>query len=327
MLKNALNRLMEGETFSQQKAYQLMLNIAKETYSEAELAGFLIAYNMRSVTLEEMLGFRDAMLELAIDPQIDSDAIDLCGTGGDGKDTFNISTLSAFIVAGAGYKVAKHGNYGVSSICGSSNMLELLGYKFTTNPEQLNRQLNEFNLCFIHAPLFHPAMKKMAPVRKKLGVKTIFNLLGPLVNPSRPKNQLVGVFKYELLNLYQHVLEKSNTNYTIVHSIDGYDEVSLTSEYKLLTNRSHRLVAPSEFFSQVTAESIVGGKDLNSNKDIFLNILKGQGTKAQNDVVLANASLAIQTINPNVDRLAAIDQARISLESKSAYQTLIKILK
>lgn len=327
MLKNALNRLMEGETFSQQKAYQLMLNIAKETYSEAELAGFLIAYNMRSVTLEEMLGFRDAMLELAIDPQIDSDAIDLCGTGGDGKDTFNISTLSAFIVAGAGYKVAKHGNYGVSSICGSSNMLELLGYKFTTNPEQLNRQLNEFNLCFIHAPLFHPAMKKMAPVRKKLGVKTIFNLLGPLVNPSRPKNQLVGVFKYELLNLYQHVLEKSNTNYTIVHSIDGYDEVSLTSEYKLLTNRSNRLVAPSEFFSQVTAESIVGGKDLNSNKDIFLNILKGQGTKAQNDVVLANASLAIQTINPNVDRLAAIDQARISLESKSAYQTLIKILK
>lgn len=322
MLKQTLNNITNGSVLSELEAYELMMNIAKTEYSNVQFSAFLMAFNMREIHLNELLGFRKAMLELSVKPNIPTDVIDLCGTGGDGKDTFNISTLSAFVVAGAGYKVAKHGNYGVSSICGSSNMLELLGYQFTTESSVLNKQLDKANLCFVHAPLFHPAMKKMAPIRKALGMKTIFNLLGPLVNPSTPKNQLVGVYKHDLLSLYQHALTNSNTNYSIVHSVDGYDEISLTGEYKVHRNHKTELMNPNDLFEQVNPVDIIGGTSLELNKEIFLSILKGNGTKAQNQVVLANSSLAIQTLKPNSTINSCIDEARYSLESGNAFKTL-----
>tara|TARA_R110000868_G_scaffold220257_3_gene471405 strand:+ start:2581 stop:3573 length:993 start_codon:yes stop_codon:yes gene_type:complete len=298
-MKNILNRLINYESISTEEAKQALVNISNGMYNQSQIASFLTVYMMRNITLDELKGFRDALLELCIPIDLkDFNAIDLCGTGGDGKDTFNISTLASFVTAGAGVKVAKHGNYGVSSACGSSNVMEYLGIKFSNNENFLKRSIDKAGICVLHAPLFHPAMKNVGPIRRELGVKTFFNMLGPMVNPSFPKNQMVGVFNLELLRLYGYLYQNTDKNYSIVHALDGYDEISLTGKTKVISNQSESMFSPEDLgVSQITQESLFGGSTVEDAAKIFMNIIKGTGTEAQNNVVCANAGLAIATTN------------------------------
>jgi anthranilate phosphoribosyltransferase len=297
-MKQILNRLINQESISSEEAKQVLVNISRGDYNQSQIASFLTVFMMRSITIEELSGFRDALLELCIPVNLDTyNAIDLCGTGGDGKDTFNISTLASFVTAGAGIHVTKHGNYGVSSTCGSSNVLEHLGVKFTTNTDFLKRSLDEARICVLHAPLFHPAMKNVAPIRRELGVKTFFNMLGPMVNPSFPKHQLVGVFNLELLRMYSYLYQNTDNNYTILHALDGYDEISLTGPTKVIQKTSEYILNPEDFgLETLNQEAIHGGHSVATSAKIFTHILKGQGTEAQNQVVCANAALAIATV-------------------------------
>lgn len=327
MLKQIISRLQEGNILSEKEAYDTLTALSTQSFPSNQIAAFITIYNVRCISLNELKGFRKAMLDLAIQPNINENTIDLCGTGGDGKDTFNISTLSSFLVAGAGYKVTKHGNYGVSSICGSSNMLESLGYEFTTNNDVLNKQLDMGNICFLHAPLFHPAMKNVAPVRKELGLRTFFNLLGPLSNPCRPKNQLLGVYKHDIIGLYQFLLESTATNFSIVHSTDGYDEVSLTSPFKIHSNKSNQLLTPEDLGLKTLNQSdIFGGNTIQGSKKIFLDVLQNKGTTAQEEVVIANAGIAIHTMDKSLNIESSIEKARTSLKSGNAYLSLKNIL-
>lgn len=285
---------------------------------------------MRSITVDELEGFRDAMLDLCLKPDLgDYELIDLCGTGGDNKNTFNISTLASFIVAGAGYKVAKHGNYGVSSGCGSSNVMEYLGYQFTNDSGKLKRSLDEAGICVLHAPLFHPAMKTMAPIRKELGVKTFFNMLGPMVNPAQPKYQIVGVFSLELARIYAYLYQKSSKQYTILHALGGYDEISLTSDFKIFSNSGERIYSIQDLgFSKISQEEITGGETVKDSATIFNSVLNNEGTEAQNNVVLCNAAMAIKTMKPDVDFKDCFNEAKESLVSKKAlhsFKTLISL--
>jgi anthranilate phosphoribosyltransferase len=281
---------------------------------------------MRSITVNELQGFRDALLELCLAVDLQTyDPIDLCGTGGDGKDTFNISTLSSFITAGAGVAVAKHGNYGVSSACGSSNVLEALGVKFSNDKDHLKRAMETANICVLHAPLFHPAMKNVAPIRKALGIKTFFNMLGPMVNPSFPKHQMVGVFNLELLRLYNYLYQKTDKNYSIVHDLGGYDELSLTNNAKIATNHSELLFSPDDLdLKSITAESIFGGNTVKEATEIFESIISGRGSKAQNAVVCANAGLAIATAK-QITHKEGFEYAKESLLSGKAKTCLTKL--
>lgn len=296
-MKKILNRLINHETISREEARKVLVNISNGTYNHSQIAAFLTVYMMRSITLEELEGFRDALLELCIAIDLKGyETIDLCGTGGDGKDTFNISTLASFVTAGAGIPVSKHGNYGVSSSCGSSNVLESLGIAFSNDQDFLNKCLDQAGICILHAPLFHPAMKEVAPIRRELGVKTFFNMLGPMVNPAFPKNQMVGVFNLELARLYGYLYQNTDKNYTILHALDGYDEVSLTGPAKLIANNSEKVITAEDLGMRLLApEEISGGRSIEDNASIFMNILQGKGTEAQNSVVCANASLAIAT--------------------------------
>ena len=238
-MKVLLNRLINHESISANEAKQILISISKGDYNQAQIASFLTVYMMRSITVAELQGFRDALLELCIAVDLkDYNPIDLCGTGGDGKNTFNISTLSSFVTAGAGVAVAKHGNYGVSSACGSSNVLEAIGVTFSNDANHLKQAIETANICVLHAPMFHPAMKNVAPIRKALGIKTFFNMLGPMVNPSFPKHQMVGVFNLELLRLYNYLYQQTDKNYSIVHDLGGYDELSLTNNAKIASNHS-----------------------------------------------------------------------------------------
>ncbi|RYY34089.1 MAG: anthranilate phosphoribosyltransferase, partial [Sphingobacteriaceae bacterium] len=286
------------------------------------------AYCMRSITVTELDGFRDAMLELCLPVDIEHDTlIDLCGTGGDGKDTFNISTLASFVVAGAGYKVAKHGNYGVSSGCGSSNVMEYLGYSFTSNMDKLKAGVDKANICFLHAPLFHPAMKTVAPIRRELGVKTFFNMLGPLVNPAKPKNQLVGVFNLELARVYAYLYQQSATKYTIVNALDGYDEVSLTGDFKTFSAEGEKINSIESLgFETLNPAQIAGGHTVADSAAIFSTVLNGEGTEAQNNVVLCNAALAVKTINPEKsfsDCYYEVEEALINKKALASFKALI----
>jgi anthranilate phosphoribosyltransferase len=238
-MKQILNQLIEHRTLSKETARQVLLNLTSGKFNLSQMTAFMTVYMMRPVTIDELQGFRDAMLELCVPMQFDKPVIDLCGTGGDGKNTFNISTLSSFVVAAAGQPVAKHGNYGVSSACGSSNVLEYLGYQFTNNADDLKRSLDKANICFMHAPLFHPAMKNVAPIRRELGVKTFFNMLGPMVNPAFPPRQLVGVFSLELARQFAYLYQQAEKEYVILHALDGYDEVSLTGQFKMYFKGFH----------------------------------------------------------------------------------------
>lgn len=282
-MKALLSRLINHESISAEEAKQILISISKGDYNQAQIASFLTVYMMRSITVNELQGFRDALLELCLAVDLQTyDPIDLCGTGGDGKDTFNISTLSSFITAGAGVAVAKHGNYGVSSACGSSNVLEALGVKFSNDKDHLKRAMETANICVLHAPLFHPAMKNVAPIRKALGIKTFFNMLGPMVNPSFPKHQMVGVFNLELLRLYNYLYQKTDKNYSIVHDLGGYDELSLTNNAKIATNHSELLFSPDDLdLKSITAESIFGGNTVKEATEIFESIISGRGSETQ----------------------------------------------
>jgi anthranilate phosphoribosyltransferase len=327
-MKQILNHLFEHKTFTRQQSKNILTNIALGQYNNSQMAAFMTAYCMRSITVDELEGFRDAMLELCLPIDLGTnDLIDLCGTGGDGKDTFNISTLASFVVAGAGYKVAKHGNYGVSSGCGSSNVMEFLGYRFTNDTDKLKRNADEANICFLHAPLFHPAMKTVAPIRKELGVKTFFNMLGPLVNPAKPSNQLVGVFNLELARVYAYLYQKSDANYTIVNALEGYDEVSLTCDFKTFSADGEKINSVEDLgFEKLNPEQIAGGSTVSESAAIFSNVLKGDGTSAQNNVVLANAALAIRTINPEKTFADCFYEAEEALVSKKALTSFTRLI-
>lgn len=321
-MKATLNNLLELNTLSQQEAYNLMCSIGTGEQNESHIASLLTVLMMRPITLDELTGFRDALLELCLSFKTDMPVMDLCGTGGDGKNTFNISTLSAFIVAGAGYKVAKHGNYGVSSASGSSNVMEHFGYKFTNDTGVLKKQLEQHNICFLHAPLFHPALKHVAQVRKELGLKTFFNMLGPLVNPAKPKYRFTGVFSLELARLYHYLLQQGDFSYTVIHTLDGYDEISLTGMMKCYSNKGESLLSPEDLgFESNTQESLFGGDTVASSAAIFMNILEGKGTTAQNNAVIANAAMAIQCAEEKLSFTDCKAKGSESLASGKALKT------
>ena len=313
-MKDIINKLSSHNTLSKDEAKEVLLNISKGKYNNSHISSFLTIFMMRNITLEELQGFKEALLELCVKIDLSEyNAIDLCGTGGDNKDTFNISTLASFVTAGAGISVAKHGNYGVSSNCGSSNVMEYLGIKFSNNESFLKKCLEKAGICILHAPLFHPAMKNVAPIRKELAVKTFFNMLGPMVNPSFPNNQIVGVFSLELARIYGYLYQNSNKNFAILHSLDGYDEISLTGSTKIISNSKEKLIEPKDFgLSTLNKDDILGGASIESSAKIFLDVLSGKGTNAQNQVVCANSAIAIST--------------KMNISLKSGYQNAMESL-
>ena len=326
-MKTTLNRLINHEILSKAEAKEVLVNISSGNYNPSQISAFLTVYMMRSITIEELSGFREALLELCIPVDFSAyNTIDLCGTGGDGKDTFNISTLASFIVAGAGIKVAKHGNYGVSSISGSSNVMEKMGVKFTNDIDFLTRSIEETNIAILHAPLFHPAMKNVGPIRKELGVKTFFNMLGPMVNPSFPQNQMVGVFSLELARMYAYLYQNTNTNYSILHGLSGFDEVSLTDDVKIISNHSEQILKPIDFnFPAIKLENIKGGNTIDEAAKIFHDVISGKGSLEQNNVVCANAAVAIQTIEKSSYE-NSLAKAQESLISGKAYIKLNQLI-
>ncbi|WP_339609919.1 anthranilate phosphoribosyltransferase [uncultured Planktosalinus sp.] len=323
-MKEILEYLYQHKTLTKKEAKQILMDIASEKYNHYEVTSFLTAFIMRNITIDELRGFREALLELAINIDLSAyNPMDVCGTGGDGKNTFNVSTLTSLVLAGAGIPVAKHGNYGVSSISGSSNVLEAMGVVFHTDESKLKQQLEKANICFMHAPLFHPAMKFVAPVRRELGVKTFFNMLGPLVNPARPKVQMTGVFSMELARMYQYLFQEEEMQYAIVYGLDGYDEITLTSNTKIITQEEEYITDAEDFgFEKVTQQEIHGGDTIEESASIFKTILDGKGTQAQNQVVLANAAVAIQCYQDKLDRETALQLAVESLLGGKAKQTL-----
>lgn len=326
-MKTILKHLFEGQTFSKEESKQVLIDLALGKYNTSQMAAFMTAYCMRSITVDELEGFRDGMLELCLQVSLPSDQlIDLCGTGGDGKDTFNISTLSSFVVAGAGYKVSKHGNYGVSSTCGSSNVMEHLGYHFVNDQDSLNRSLDEANICFLHAPLFHPAMKTVAPIRKELGVKTFFNMLGPMVNPAKPKYQSVGVFSLELARLYAYLYQKTDKQYMIIHTLSGYDEISLTDPFKVFSNTGEALYNPDLFGQSLTANELAGGETIAESAAIFMNVLNNAGTMAQQKAVLANSAMSIKCLEKDKSLEECYAIAEESLLGKKALGSFKKLI-
>lgn len=325
-MKEVLNRLINHDILEKQDAKQILVNIAKGEYNPSQIAAFLTVYMMRSITIEELEGFRDALLELCLAIDLSEyNPVDLCGTGGDGKDTFNISTLASFVTAGAGVKVTKHGNYGISSKCGSSNVMEFLGIKFSNEADFLKKSIDEAGICVLHAPLFHPAMKNVAPIRKELGVKTFFNMLGPMVNPAFPKNQMVGVFNLELARMYGYLYQNTDKNFTVLHALDGYDEISLTGDTKTISNTTEGMLKPSDFGVKTILQSdIVGGDSIEESAQIFLNVLQGNGTEPQNNVVCANAGVAIGTVK-GITPKEGFDMAKESLLSGKGLIALKKL--
>lgn len=327
-MKEILNYLFEYKKLTKEQAEAILLEITEGKYTDAEIAAFITVFNMRTISIEELEGFRNALLKTRIPVDFsDFETIDLCGTGGDGKDTFNISTLSAFVVAGAGAKVAKHGNYGASSSCGSSNVMEHLGYRFSNDADQLRKELDSCGITFLHAPLFNPAMKNVAPVRRALRLKTFFNMLGPMVNPSQPKNQMVGVFSLELGRMYSYLYQKSDKNFCILHSLDGYDEISLTGDFKMQTNYVDRLLSPSDIgLPKVQPEELASTGDIPGTAKIFTDVLSGKGTEAQNSAVIANSAMALHCVEPQKSIEQCIEEARSSLAGKKALKIFTQLM-
>ena len=325
-MKEILNRLIKYKTLNEVESKDILIRISNGELNNSQISSFLTVYMMRNITLQELKGFKDALIELCIKVDLkEFDTIDLCGTGGDGKDTFNISTLASFVTAGSGCKVAKHGNYGVSSGCGSSNVLESLGIKFTNDYDILKKAIDKSGICFLHAPLFHPAMKNVAPIRKELGMKTFFNMLGPLVNPSMPKKQIVGVFNLELARIYNYLLQKTDKKYSIIYSLDGYDEISLTNDTKIYSNNSEKNYSSKEFgLENIKPDEIKGGVDIASSSKIFMNVLNGTGTESQNNVVCANAGVAI-SISKGISISEGFEAAKESLKSSKALSSFNKL--
>jgi anthranilate phosphoribosyltransferase len=327
-MKKILQYLFEHKTLSRQTAKEVLTNISKGTYNEHEVTAFVTVYLMRSITIEELQGFRDALLELCVKVDLNGHKVmDIVGTGGDGKNTFNISTLSCFIVAGTGQKVAKHGNYGMTSTSGASNVMEQLGYKFKNDQEALKKEVELANICFLHAPMFHPAMKAVGPMRKNLGIRTFFNMLGPMINPANPEYQLVGVYNLEMARIYNYLLQQTGKPFTIIHSLDGYDEISLTDDTKVITNKGEKVLTPEEIGKRmVQPQDIFGGNTVEEAAKIFTKIIKGEGTWAQNAVVFANAAMGLQCTGNYKNYDEAYNAAVESLESGKAYECLQKLI-
>ena len=327
-MKKILQFLFEHKTLSREQAKDVLVNISKGMYNENEVTSFVTVYLMRSITIPELQGFRDALLELCVKVDLgDHKTIDIVGTGGDGKNTFNISTLSCFIVAGAGQKVSKHGNYGATSVSGASNVMEQLGYKMSNDVNKLKEEIEEANICFLHAPLFHPALKSVGPIRKNLGIRTFFNMLGPMVNPSAPAYQLVGVYNLEMARIYNYLLQQTDQSFTIIHSLDGYDEISVTSDTKVINNEGEKVMTPEQLGKRMVAqEDIYGGNTVEEAAKLFTKIIKGEGSFAQNAVVLANAAMALHCTGNYKTYDEAYIAAVESLDAGKAYQTLQKLI-
>ena len=323
-MKKILQYLFAYKTLSRDQAKEVMVAISKGMYNESEVTSFVTVYLMRSITIEELQGFCDALLALCVKVDLgDYSTIDIVGTGGDGKNTFNISTLSCFIVAGAGQKVAKHGNYGATSVSGASNVMEQLGYKMSSDSSKLKDEVEKANICFLHAPLFHPALKAVGPIRKNLGIRTFFNMLGPMINPAAPAYQLVGVYNLEMARIYNYLLQQTGKSFTIIHSLDGYDEISLTNDTKVITNEGEKVMTPEQLGKRmVTAEDLYGGNTVEEAAKLFKKIIRGEGSFAQNAVVLANAAMALNCTGKYTHYDDAYAAAVESLDGGKAYQSL-----
>ena len=326
-MKQVLNDLLEYNSLDEAGAYELIMQLVTVPNNEVQIAALLSVFIMREVSLQELLGFRRALMELCLPLQIDGETIDVCGTGGDGKNTFNISTLASFIVAAAGGRVVKHGNYGVSSVSGSSDVMEYLGYHFTNESDILKRQLDQNNICFLHAPLFHPALKQVANVRRQMGIKTFFNMLGPLVNPANPTHRLAGTYSLPLARLYHYLFQQQACKYVVVHSLDGYDEISLTAPCKWYSDKEEGIFKPEEWnMSTLAPQSIAGGNSVKENAEIFIKVLQGNGSGAQTSVVTANAAAALKCIHPNKNIIECLNLAKETLQSGRAFQTFKKTI-
>lgn len=327
-MKQELYRLFEHQYLNKEEAKNILLNMAQGNYNEAQIAAFITVYLMRSISVDELAGFREALLELRLPIDLSEyNPIDIVGTGGDNKNTFNISTASGFVLAGAGFKVVKHGNYGATSISGASNVMEQHGVKFTADEFKLRKSLEETNIAYLHAPLFNPALKTVAPVRKALGVRTFFNMLGPLVNPVMPKRQLLGVYNLKLARLYYYLYQQTDAEFAVVHSLDGYDEISLTGEFKVINRNGENLYTPEELgFNRCTEAELDGGDTVETAARIFDAVLANEATPAQKNCVVANSAFAIQAIDPDMPIAECIAIARESIESGRAMQTLKRFL-
>ncbi|HNQ36788.1 MAG TPA: anthranilate phosphoribosyltransferase [Prolixibacteraceae bacterium] len=319
-MKEVLEYLFEGHSLTQKEAQEVLTRIGQNYFSEIEISSFLTVYQMRRITPEEMAGFRNALLDLCLAVDLsDFETIDVCGTGGDGKNTFNISTISSFVLAGAGFRVVKHGNFGVSGPVGSSNLFEQAGYRFSNDSRKLRREVEEAGITFLHAPLFHPAMKYVAPVRKTLRTKTFFNMLGPMINPAFPRYQLIGVYSPAVQDLYGQVYREQGNRCLIVHSLDGYDEISLTGRVRLLSGGREEFLEPATLgFDPVAPEALAGGKTVAAAASVFMELLSNRATPAQKNVVLANAAAGIRCFRPETSWEACVAAARESLESGKA---------
>ncbi|MDD2798277.1 MAG: anthranilate phosphoribosyltransferase [Bacteroidales bacterium] len=319
-MKQLLYHLFDHNTLDRNESRDVLLRMAKGEFNESQIAAFITVFLMRSISIDELTGFRDALLEMRLPIDLSEyDAIDIVGTGGDNKNTFNISTTACFTVAGAGYKVVKHGNYGATSVSGASNVIEMHGVKFTQDVDQMRRSLDSSNMAYLHAPLFNPALKTVAPVRKALGVRTFFNMLGPLVNPSMPKRQLLGVYNLKLARLYHYLYQQIGTEFTIVNNLDGYDEISLTDDFKIINSQGERVIAPEDLgFERCTEPDLFGGETVEDAAKIFDNILENRATAPQTNAVVINAAYAIQTFNSAKSIQDCIAEARQSIESGNA---------
>ncbi len=320
--------MFEHKNLSHEEAREVLLNIADGRYNDAQLAAFMTVFLMRSITLDELTGFRDALLERRRPVDLGGvKAIDIVGTGGDGKNTFNISTATCFVVAGTGRKVVKHGNYGASSVSGASNVLERHGVRFTDDQDRLRRSLDECGVSYLHAPFFSPALKSVAPVRKALAVRNFFNMLGPLVNPTLPEYQLLGVYNLKLMRLYNYIAQNAGVNCTIVHSLDGYDEISLTSPFKVVSAEGEKVITPESLgFRRAAEKDLWGGETVDDAAKIFDAVLAGTATEAQENCVVANAAFAIRTLEPATDLPTAMAEACESIRSGKAARTFRKFV-
>ncbi len=326
-MKTILQKRLENQVLTKQEATEALLKIGNGEINPAQTAAFLTTYAMKPVTVEELEGFREAMLQLAVSLDLSEfDPMDVCGTGGDGKDTFNISTTAAFIVAGAGQRIAKHGNHGVSSLVGSSTVLEYLGIKFSNDPDFLKQKIETAGICYLHAPLFHPAMRHVGAIRKELGFKTFFNMLGPLLNPAKVQKQLTGTYNLAVADLYAQLFRRCDAKFGIIYSLDGYDEISLTSDFKIINRTSESTLSPANLgFTKLNQSDLHGGETLEDSAKILVNILENKGTVAQTNAVLANAAIALLVADEKLSIDEAVLKAKESLASKKALNCFKKL--
>ena len=328
-MKDILYRMLNHEELTREEMKNILVGITQSEYPNEQITALLTALQMRGVTVDELLGFRDGILETGVPVPLKCERyIDVVGTGGDRKNTFNISTTSCFVIAGAGYKVAKHGNYAATSTSGASNVIQHHGIKFTDDIDRLNRSLDECGIVYLHAQLFARAMKFVGPIRKALQFPTIFNLLGPLVNPSQPSCQLLGVANLDQMRLYNNVYQKIGIDYGIVNSIDGYDEISLTGPFKVTTKHYERIFRPEDLgFSLIKPEELVAGASEDEAAQIFDSVLENRCMPGQKQVVLANAAFGIQVLERGQKSIEeCIEIARDSIDSGKALKTFRKFV-